>query len=142
MVPERGLFGGPKAEQPVIGGDGVDAVPKQRAELVGQGEVGEGFAVDESLAFGDLQADGADDFGLGVLGDLEFSYTAGQVFDGKFHRIPKGGQGADIVKGGSPDTVVGIHSRRNFKGREEGLQGYLGYMVRGVVSHRQLRIAN
>src|SRR5215469_9363658 len=108
MVPKGGLFRGPKAEQSVIGGDGMDAVPKQGAQLIGQGEIGKGFAVDESLAFGNLQADGADDFGLGVLGDLEFGYAAGQLFDGEFHGTPKGGQGADIVQGGSPDAVVGI----------------------------------
>ena len=79
MAPEWGLFPGPNSQQAVIGGDGVQAVPQERPQMVGQREVAEGLAVDPALALGDLQADraqhleGRHHFARRIDGDVDAS---------------------------------------------------------------------
>src|SRR5262249_29156571 len=110
VIPKRRLFLSPKPKQTVIGGDRVDSIPKYRPHLLRQGKVGVGFAVDSSLALGDLETDGADDFAIRAFGHLEFGDAFGQVFNRELHRSPKSGERPNVVKRGAAHTVVrGTH---------------------------------
>ena len=88
MIPERRLLLRPHPQQPVVRRHRLHAVPKQRPQMLGQGKVAEGLAVDPALALGDLQPERAQHLAVRALGHLEFGDAPGQVFGRVVHGFP------------------------------------------------------
>src|SRR5689334_20536853 len=118
MTPERGFFLGPESEQAMVGGNSLESVPEQWAQLIGQREIGKRFTMNAAVTLCDLKADGTEHFAIKRFSDLEFRDPASEFIGWKTHRLPEGGQLAYIVKRGAPDAVIGRCHYRQCKNSE------------------------
>jgi len=109
MSPKRGLLLRPQAQEAMVRGEGMNPLPQQGPQGIGQGEIGKAFAVDASLPLEHLQAHGADDAAV-VLGYLELGDSSREFVGGKAHQTPQLDQLSDIVERGPAHAVLwGAH---------------------------------
>jgi hypothetical protein len=98
MAPKGGLFLGPKTQQTVVDRNSVNAVPKQRTELLGQRKIAKRFTMNPALALGDLQADCAQQLSISALSHLEFGDALVEIVGWEIHRFPQNRQFIDVIQ--------------------------------------------
>ena len=90
----------------MVAGNGLDPIPEQRSELIGEGEIRKPFTVDAALALGDLQTHGSQQFAIPALGHLEFRDPFTQFLRTEMHRLPQAGQMGQIIQRGTPYAII------------------------------------
>src|SRR5579883_3296641 len=105
MIPERRLFLGPEAHQPVVGGYRLEPFPKQRSQCIRKCEIDKSLAVQTALPIGNLEAYSAQDFVL-TFRNLKLRDAPGKVIHGEMHRLPQNRQRADVIECRATNTIV------------------------------------
>ena len=113
--PERRAFLRPEPEDAVIGGERLDAFPKQLPRGVGGGKIGVAFAVEKRVSFGKLNPDRADNLPVGMFDNLKFSQALFQFIGGQAHGIPNRPEGGKVVHGGTADAKACRTHRGNLR---------------------------
>jgi hypothetical protein len=89
----------------MIGGERLNALEEQRADLVADAEICKGFAVEAGVLAKDLDANGAGDLSVRSFDDLELRQALFEFGRRELHGFPQSLKSREIVEGGASDAV-------------------------------------